>query len=163
MAEELGRSQREKKECPMKTRALVMAGVMALTAMASTRIAQAQEAVAVNIPFDFAAGKTTLPAGEYSVKVSESTHSLILISRKDSSASAFIITYPVAAANVQTESKLVFNRHGDRYFLSQVWSEGNSQGRQLMKTAREKEMALTANIETEGQVTLVAELSHTTR
>jgi hypothetical protein len=147
----------------MKTRALVMAGVMALTAMATTRVAQAQEAVVVNIPFDFAAGKTMLPAGEYSVKVSGPTHSLILISRKDSAASAFINTNAVAAANVQTESKLVFNRYGDRYFLSEVWSEGNSQGRQLLKTAREKEIALTANIETEGQVTLVAELPHTTR
>ncbi len=147
----------------MKTRALVMAAVMALTAMASTQIAQAQEAVVVNIPFDFAAGKTMLPAGEYSVKVSEVTHALILISRKDSTASAFLSTYAVSTANVQAESKLVFNRYGDRYFLSQVWSEGNSHGRQLLKTAREQEMALTANIQTEGQVTLVAELSHTTR
>jgi len=147
----------------MKTRALVIAAVMALTAMASTRVAQAQETVVVNIPFDFAAGKTMLPAGEYSVKVSGPTYSLILISRKDSAASAFINTNAVVTVNVQTESKLVFNRYGDRYFLSQVWSEGNSQGRQLVKTAREKEMALTANIETEGQVTLVAELSHTTR
>ncbi len=54
----------------MKTRALVMAGMMALTAMASTRVAQAQELLVVNIPFDFVAGKTTLPAGEYSVRVS---------------------------------------------------------------------------------------------
>jgi hypothetical protein len=147
----------------MKTRALVMAGVMALTAMATTRVAQAQETVVVNIPFDFEAGKTMLPAGEYSVKVSNPTHSLILISRKDSTASAFINTNAVVSVNTQTESKLVFNRYGDRYFLSQVWSEGNSQGRQLLKTAREKEIALTANIQTEGQVTLVAELSHTTR
>ena len=36
----------------MKTRALVMAAVMALTAMATTRVAQAQEAMAVNVPFD---------------------------------------------------------------------------------------------------------------
>jgi hypothetical protein len=147
----------------MKTRALVMAGVMALTAMATTRVAQAQETVVVNIPFDFEAGKTTLPAGEYSVKVSNPTHSLILISRKDSTASAFINTNAVVSVNMQTESKLVFNRYGDRYFLSQVWSEGNSEGRQLLKTAREKEIALAANIQTEGQVTLVAELSHTTR
>jgi hypothetical protein len=159
----LDAASEKEKESTMKTRALVMAGVLALTAMATTRVAQAQETVAVNIPFDFAAGKTTLPAGEYSVKVSETTHALILISRKDSTASAFIITNAVDAANVQSESKLVFNRYGDRYFLSQVWSEGNSRGRQLLKTAREKEIALTANIETEGQVTLVAELSHTTR
>jgi hypothetical protein len=147
----------------MKTRALVMAAVMALTAMAATRVAQAQEAMAVNVPFDFVAGSKTLPAGEYTVKISAPTHSMILISRKDATTSAFISTNAAVSNMPQSESKLVFNRYGDRYFLSQVWSEGNSQGRQLLKTAREKEIAQTAKIETEGQVTLVAELARTNR
>jgi hypothetical protein len=147
----------------MKTRALVMAAVMALTAMATTRVAQAQDAMAVNVPFDFVAGGKTLPAGEYAVRPSGAGNTLILIDRKDASVSALIITHAVVSLDTQTESKLIFNRYGDRYFLSQVWSEGNSQGRQLMKTAREKEAALTAKIETEGQVTLVAELARTNR
>ncbi len=147
----------------MKTRALVMAGMMALTAMATTRVAQAQQDVAVNIPFDFVAGNTQLPAGEYTVKVSAPTHSLILISRKDATMSAFINTNPAVSSAPQTESKLIFNRYGDRYFLSQVWQEGNAQGRQLLKSSREKEVALTANLETKGQVTLVAGLATTTR
>lgn len=147
----------------MKTRALVMAAVMALTAMATTRVAQAQNAIAVNVPFDFVAGGKALPAGEYSVRPSSTGNTLILIDRKDASVSALIITHAVVSLDTQTESKLVFNRYGDRYFLSQVWSEGNSQGRQLMKTTREKEVALTAKIETEGQVTLVAELARTNR
>jgi hypothetical protein len=152
-----------KEEVPMKTRALVMAAVMALTAMATTRVALAQDGMAVNVPFDFVAGSKMLPAGEYTVKISAPTHSMILISRKDATTSAFINTNAAVSIAPQTESKLVFNRYGDRYFLSQVWSEGNSQGRQLLKTAREKEVALTANIETEGQVTLVAELARTNR
>ena len=147
----------------MKTRALVMAGVMALTAMATTRVAQAQENMTVNVPFDFVAGNKTLPAGEYSVKTSQTDPKLLLIERKDASAAIFIGTNGVIANAPQSESKLVFNRYGDRYFLSQVWSEGNARGRQLMKTAREKEIALTAKVETEGQVILVAELPHTTR
>jgi len=147
----------------MKTRALVMAAVMALTAMATTRVAQAQNAMAVNVPFDFVAGGKTLPAGEYTVRASGAGNTLILIDRQDASVSALIITHAVVSLDTQTESKLIFNRYGDRYFLSQVWSEGNSQGRQLLKTAREKEAALTANIETEGQVTLVAELARTNR
>jgi hypothetical protein len=88
---------------------------------------------------------------------------MILISRKDATTSAFISTNAAVSNMPQSESKLVFNRYGDRYFLSQVWSEGNSQGRQLLKTAREKEIAQTAKIETEGQVTLVAELARTNR
>ena len=147
----------------MKTRALVMAAVMALTAMATTRVAQAQDALVVNIPFDFMAGNRNLPAGEYSVKVSQSDARIVLIERKDATAAMFIGTNTVVANTIQSESKLVFNRYGDRYFLSQVWNEGNSRGRQLMKTAREKEIAQTAKIETEGQVTLVAELPRTNR
>jgi hypothetical protein len=147
----------------MKTRALVMAGVMALTIFATTRVAQAQQSMAVNVPFDFVAGNKTLPAGEYTVKISTPTHSLILVSRKDSTASAFINTNAAVSSTPQAESKLIFNRYGDRYFLSQVWQQGYAQGRQLMKSSREKELALTANLETEGQVILVAELPRTNR
>src|SRR5580658_10661527 len=147
----------------MKTRALVMAGVMALTIFATTRVAQAQQSMAVNVPFDFVAGNKTLPAGEYTVKISTPTHSLILVSRKDSTASAFINTNAAVSSTPQAESKLIFNRYGDRYFLSQVWQQGYAQGRQLMKSSREKELALTANLETDGQVILVAELPRTNR
>jgi hypothetical protein len=147
----------------MKTRALVMAGVMALTAMATTRVAQAQEALVVNVPFDFVAGSQNLPAGEYSVKISQTDARIVLIERKDATAAMFIGTNAVVANAPQSESKLVFNRYGNHYFLSQVWNEGNSRGRQLMKTSREKEIALTAKNETQGQVTLVAELARTNR
>jgi hypothetical protein len=140
-----------------------MAGVMALTIFATTRVAQAQQSMAVNVPFDFVAGNKTLPAGEYTVKISTPTHSLILVSRKDSTASAFINTNAAVSSTPQAESKLIFNRYGDRYFLSQVWQQGYAQGRQLMKSSREKELALTANLETEGQVSLVAELPRTNR
>jgi hypothetical protein len=147
----------------MKTRALVMAAMMALTAMAFTRVAQAQESMVVNIPFDFVAGNTQMPAGEYSVKTTGPTNVLLLISRDDSAASAFINTNPAVASEPKTESKLIFNRYGDRYFLSQVWTAGNASGRQLLKSAREKEMAQIAKLETQGQVTLVARLAPTHR
>jgi hypothetical protein len=147
----------------MKTRALVMAGTMALVMFATTRVAEAQNQMTVNVPFDFAAGNTQLHAGEYTVKVSAPTHSMILVSREDSTASAFINTNAAVSSTPQAESKLIFNRYGNRYFLSQVWSAGNSQGRQLVKSAREKEIALTAKMETEGQVILVAELPRTNR
>jgi hypothetical protein len=147
----------------MKTRALVMAGMMALTAMASTRVAQAQEMMVVNIPFDFVAGNTTLPAGEYSIRVVAPEQTVLLINRKDAAASAFMNTNAVTKTEIQTESKMIFNRYGDRYFLSQVWTAGNSRGRQLLKSAREKEMAQIAKSETQGQVTLVAGLPRTNR
>jgi hypothetical protein len=147
----------------MKTRALVMAGMMALTAMACTQVAQAQDPIVVNVPFDFMVGNKTLPAGQYSVKVSGKEQALLLIDREDATQSMFIATNAAVANEPQSESKLVFNRYGDRYFLSQVWTAGYAQGRQLLKTSREKEIAQTAKIETQGQITLVAGLPRTNR
>ncbi|MGC1613801.1 MAG: hypothetical protein WA736_03865 [Candidatus Acidiferrum sp.] len=145
----------------MKTRALVIAGVMALTLAATARVAQAQEMMKVNIPFDFVAGDRALPAGEYTVTVSGPLHTLILNDRKDS-ASAILGSHAVLAAEAQSQSKLIFNRYGDRYFLSQVWSEGNYSGRQLSKSAREKEVAQVAQLDVPSRVMLVAELRRTT-
>jgi hypothetical protein len=145
----------------MKTRALVMAGLVAVTMLASTRVARAQEQILVNVPFDFVAGNKTLPAGEYAVKTIGPTHTLVLIDRNDATASAFLTTNPVVASEPQSESKLVFNRYGDRYFLAQVWTAGYASGRQLMKSDREKEVSLSSRIETKGQVTLVASLLRT--
>ena len=136
---------------------------MALTAVASTRVAQAQEPMVVNIPFDFVVGGTTLPAGEYSVKTSGPVRTLLLIDRQDPSASIFMGTNAIIASEPKSESKLVFNRYGDRYFLSQVWSSGNSCGRLLRMSDREKEVAQAAKFETQGQVTLVAGLPPNTR
>jgi hypothetical protein len=131
--------------------------------MASTQVAQAQELLVVNIPFDFVAGNVTLPAGEYSIKVSAPERVLLLMDRKNPASSAFMNTNTVVMTEIQTESKLIFNRYGDRYFLSQVWAAGSSRGRQLMKSAREKEMAQIAKMETQGQITLVAGLPRTNR
>jgi len=147
----------------MKMRALVMASVMALTAMASTRVAQAQDHLVIRIPFDFVVGGTTLPAGEYSVNTSGPERTLLLIDRQDASASIFMGANAIIASEPKSESKLVFNRYGDRYFLSQIWTAGNSCGRLLRMSDREKEVAQTAKFETQGQVTLVAGLLHNTR
>lgn len=147
----------------MKTRALLMAGMMALTVMASTRIARAQESMVVNIPFDFVAGTTELPAGEYSVKVTGPVHTLILMDRKDAQTAAFINTNAAIANEAPTESKLVFHRYGQRYFLSQIWTAGDTSGRQLSKSPREKEMSQVAKLEDRGQVVLVASLTRTPR
>ncbi len=77
----------------------------------------------------------------------------------DASAAAMVMSNAAQAKETQTESKLVFNRYGNRYFLSQVWAAGSIRGRQLLKSSREKEISQLARIETKSEVTLVARLS----
>jgi hypothetical protein len=145
----------------MKTRAILMAAAMSLTVLASTRVANAQDQLVVTIPFDFAAGSANLPAGDYSVKATSANHTIVLLNRDNPSVSMILIAHDATAKGPQTQSKLVFNRYGDRYFLRQVWVEGNSTGKELPKSGREKEIASEARLDTRDsirptQVTLVA-------
>ena len=57
------------------------------------------------------------------------------------------------------KTKLVFNRYGNHYFLSEIWVNGATRGRQLPKTSREKELAKDfAQDVTQQRVEIVASL-----
>jgi len=150
---------KKKEEGLMKKQSFLMAGLLVLSSMAATQVARAQESMVVDIPFAFVAGNATLPAGEYRVQKLDENSAVLLIHCWDASASALVITNAAQAKEPQAESKLVFNRYGNRYFLSQVWTAGSIRGRQLPISPREKEMPQLAQNETKGEVTLVARLS----
>src|SRR5882762_4237767 len=143
----------------MKKQSFLMAGVLVLSSMAATQVARAQKTMVVDIPFAFTAGSATLPAGEYRVQKMDLNSAVLLIHCWDARASALVITNAAEAKEPQTESKLVFNRYGNRYFLSQVWTAGSIRGRQLPISPREKEMPQLAQNQMKGEVTLVARLS----
>jgi hypothetical protein len=143
----------------MKKRSFVMASLLVLCSMAATQAARAQQPMVASIPFAFVVGNTTLPAGDYRVQVLDRNSKVLLIHCSDSSASAIVITNAAQAKELSSESKLVFNRYGNRYFLSQVWTAGSIHGRQLLKSPREEEVAQSARLETKGEITLVARLS----
>jgi len=103
---------------------------------------QAQEnGVKANIPFDFVVGNQVLPAGEYLVTAQGSGNQAILIRSTDHKSAAMTITFSCASASPSKDSKLVFHALGGRYFLSQVWAQGYSQGRELRKSSDEIQMA----------------------
>jgi len=143
----------------MKKQSILLAGLLALLSMAATQVARAQETMVVNIPFAFTAGNVTLPAGEYRVQKLEQNSAVLLIHCWDAHMATLVVTNAAQAKEPQSQSKLVFNRYDNRYFLSQVWTAGSIRGRQLRKSPKEKEMAPLARIETKGEITLVARLS----
>ena len=143
----------------MKKHTFVMTSLLLLSLMAAAQVVQAQEALVVNIPFEFVAGKLTLPAGEYRVEKLEKNSVVVLTHCTQPGASAVVMTIAAQANEPQSDSKLVFNRYGNLYFLSQYWMAGSSHGRLLLKSAREEEISRIARIEAQGQVTLVASLS----
>src|SRR5689334_17965931 len=76
------------------------------------------------IPFNFHVGRDVLPAGKYDVK--EITGSAIrLLSLNGDRAVAATGTMPIWNADGKV-SKLVFNRYGNDYFLSEIHWLGTS-------------------------------------
>lgn len=90
---------------------------------------QAPSKVRVDIPFEFSAGKTTLPAGVYTIKRMSGE---LLRLRSEDGKSAVILNAPVTNSSNDPNAveRLVFSKHGEEYFLSQIWLSATS-GRQV--------------------------------
>ncbi len=84
--------------------------------------AQDTEGVRVNVPFEFVAGGTTLPAGTYTVgRASVDAHSGIAIRSYEHSAVALPMVVDGTPAG---QPKLNFEHVGGKYFLSEVETPG---------------------------------------
>jgi hypothetical protein len=140
--------------------ATMFVGIIAL-AFVSALAASAQNTrnLVVNVPFDFTVKGKTLPAGEYVIsRASTSNETGLMMRRQDNNASAIVLTTPVQARENQEESRLVFSRYGERYFLSQVWTSGDNIGRELRKTNQERslEVELAKNNDRPEMVAIIA-------
>ena len=91
--------------------------------------AQTPSRVEVNIPFEFSAGETTLRPGVYSIKRMSGN---LVILQNVSDHSSVILNAPVNLSSTETQAtgRLVFNKHNDQYFLSEIWLTVDS-GRQV--------------------------------
>ncbi len=119
---------------------MILTTLSLLVILAATSVyAQISNVLGVaKIPFEFSVGNKVLPAGEYTV--SQMTQDTLVIRNVDFSASDIVLTIPTRARTTPNESALVFNRYGDQYFLSKVWTTGNDTGRELSKPPAEEEL-----------------------
>jgi hypothetical protein len=98
-------------------------------------------ALRVNIPFQFNVGHERFPAGAYLIApVFESS---IKIQHIAGGKATVVLTNWTGGGQGAQGPKLVFNKYGDRHFLSQLWLNRSDTGRQLFVSAEEIEMART--------------------
>jgi len=90
--------------------------------------AQAPSKVEVNIPFEFTAGKTTLKPGVYSIR--RTTGNLLALRSADGKSVILNAPQSLSSNNPKAEERLVFDKYGDKYVLSQIWLTVDT-GRQL--------------------------------
>ena len=95
-----------------------------------------------NIPFEFMAGDQMLPAGTYDVTHLGDAHPVLRIQNQNGDHGGAIVRASISQpANTGRTTRLVFQRYGDRYFLSQIWTARRSGGYVLLKSNRELEIA----------------------
>jgi hypothetical protein len=122
-----------------KTFSILM--LLAVVALATAAVSAQQSArrVVATIPFNFTVGNQDMPAGNYSVQAASLGSGILRISGTNNSKSIVRLSNSLHRNN-NGNGKLVFHRYQDQYFLSEIWGTGESEGRQLMKSSREKAM-----------------------
>jgi hypothetical protein len=80
----------------------------------------------------------------------------IAIRNSEKAAKILALTNGRESLEASETSKLVFHRYGSQYFLAQVWSAGNSEGRELPRSRAEREVA--SNNQPAAQLVAIAAL-----
>ena len=83
-----------------------------------------------SIPFGFIVGNQSFPAGDYTISSVQAQH-IILLQSTNGAHVTFARTHAKYVVEPSAYSKLVFQHSGSTYFLSQIWSQGDTSGREL--------------------------------
>jgi hypothetical protein len=116
----------------MKKQVLGFSTILSLLLVLTASVHAQSTRGRINIPFSFTVGQKTLPAGEYLIVPNrQDSLNIWTLEAKNGNARVVFNTIPVRARQTQEETKLVFYKYGDQYFLSQVWTAGDDTGREL--------------------------------
>jgi hypothetical protein len=127
---------------------LVAAVIVAVTVAPAA--ARTFNSIKVDVPFEFTSGSTVFPAGKYTIKqhreadlwspdppLTES-RAVVWIESEDGKASGKLVGYSAQTLSPKDVTSLIFNRYADHYFLSQIWTAGQSTGIELPKSSMER-------------------------
>jgi len=103
--------------------------------------AQVSDTIEADVPFDFTVGKLNLPAGKYTIKRLDSISEDVLeIRGADGHIARVFQTENAQAAREPHQTEMIFDRAGDRLFLSEIFEKGNRFGVEVPKSRAEKRL-----------------------
>jgi hypothetical protein len=118
-------------------RVLTIGALLLLVSIPNT---YAQTTVRATVPFAFTVGKTEVPAGTYTIN--PISPSVIAIRDRNTGKGVLSLVRPERPGSNDGTPKLVFNKYGSRYFLSQVSRGFGSDVVQLPTSKLEKELRI---------------------
>ena len=111
--------------------------------LTSTAQIESDASIRANIPHSFVVNNTTLPAGTYTITVSDNDSAdlnVLEIRSTNGKSTVLFETEPVNVRRTARRSELVFDKIGDTYFLSRVFMRGDEGGNELFKSKRQKRL-----------------------
>ena len=126
----------------MNKRVFGISAVLTLLVALTVVSVQAQsQRSRINIPFAFVAAGKILPAGEYTFgpNSSDSFHVWLLEGERGGDAVVFP-TVTLRARQTQEQTKLIFSKYDDQYFLSEIWTVGEQTGYKLRVSPQEQKL-----------------------
>jgi hypothetical protein len=125
----------------MKTaRTLITICLLFSAASVFGQMTSSQQLMKVNIPFAFGVQDQSLPAGQYLVVTVTPERSIRIVSANGKH-SAIVNTLPNYAKEPSSNSRLVFHRYGNEYFLAEVWTAGQDVARNPLSSKKAMESA----------------------
>ena len=115
----------------MKRNLISILSLVVMSLMFNATGAYAQSYVKADVPFAFNVGAAQLPAGTYEIKVASQNEIII----EDGESRAVALSNARREGPRKTESKLVFHRIGNQYFLAEVW-KGSGEGGLIVPTSK---------------------------
>jgi hypothetical protein len=112
------------KEIVMKNIAAIALFIVAVFTVAGPVSAQ-ERMVKATVPFNFTVGDQTLPAGTYTMGSTAPNPDLVAIRNWDKKINVLSLGLPNSSTRAY-DSKLVFHKYGNQYFLREIRSEGTS-------------------------------------
>ena len=103
-----------------------LASLMALAFVVGPAVADAQQddELVANVPFKFVAAGKPHQAGAYALRVNKTRETVELVPPKGTGEVMLVMTRLAAPEKEMAEGRLVFDKVGDTYTLSEVWVPG---------------------------------------
>ena len=129
--------------------------MFALAFLLSVPMVQAQSTLSANVPFAFSMGEKAMPAGTYQIR--SVSDQVLALENLDSQHSWLVMKSHYVQASESQNPKLVFDKIGDQYFLSQIWDGRSNSGIELSSSKREKELQIAgASVPNDQETVIVA-------
>ena len=124
----------------MKNARILITTVLLLAAVSVYVQAQERPLLTATVPFAFTVENSNLPAGSYTVSILP-PYNMIKVQSADGRKATMISAIPSRESGESKQTKLVFHRVGNEYFLAQVWEQGSNVHRDLRRGNRARELA----------------------